>query len=200
MREYIVGNSLNLIKKSNPDYNEEKLEELEYGLTGLYIFITKSIVIFSIAYFLGILGELIIFMLIYNAVRIFSFGMHAPSSIACLIASALAFLSATFLCKNIIIPINIRIILGIIGIVLMFIYSPADTEKKPIISYNWRLFYKIISTLIAFLAVTISILVSNNFIANSCVIGLLIQCFLITPFAYKITGQKYDNYKSYLNE
>ena len=54
-RDYIVGGSLNLIKKDNPDYSDEKLEILEYGLTGLYIFISKSIVIFTIAYFLGIL-------------------------------------------------------------------------------------------------------------------------------------------------
>ena len=42
MRDYIVSGSLNLIKRDNPDYSDEKLEILEYGLTGLYIFISKS--------------------------------------------------------------------------------------------------------------------------------------------------------------
>ena len=103
MREYLINNSLNLIKKNNPDYSEEKMEILEYGLTGLYILISKTIIIFAIAYFLGILEELIIFMLIYNAIRSVSFGMHATSSTVCLIASALTFLSATYITKILII-------------------------------------------------------------------------------------------------
>lgn len=200
MREYVVNGSLNLIRKNNPNYDDEKMEILEYGLTGLYIFVSKSIVIFSIAYFLGIFGELIAFMLVYNAIRMFSFGMHATSSRACLIVSTIAFLSATYLCKIIVIPINIKLILGMLGIVWMLIFSPADTEKKPIISPKWRAFYKTISTLISFIMVVCSLLINNDFIANSCIVSLVLQCFMISPIAYKITNQKYDNYKNYLND
>ena len=199
MRDYIVGSSLNLIKRDNPDYSDEKLEILEYGLTGLYIFISKSIIIFTIAYFLGILKELIIFMLIYNLIRSVSFGMHATSSTACLIASAVSFLSATYLCKYFNIPIGFKVIFGIISIIYVYLHSPADTEKRPIINPKRRLIYKLLSTLIAFIMVTCSIIVDDVFISNSFIVGLLIQCFMISPFAYRITGQKYDNYKDYLN-
>ena len=198
MREYIISNSLNLIKKENPNYSDEKMEILEYGLTGLYIFISKSIVIFTIAYFLGILKELIIFMIIYNLIRSVSFGMHATSSTICLISSAISFLSATYLCKNYLIPIGFKIIFGIIGIIYIYLHSPADTEKRPIINSKRRLTYKLLSTFIALLMVICSIIVENKFISNSCTISLLIQCFMISPFAYKITGQKYNNYKDYL--
>ena len=199
MRDYIVNGSLILIKKDNPDYSEEKLEILEYGLTGLYIFVSKSIVIFTVAYFLGILKELIIFMLIYNLIRSVSFGMHATSSTACLIASTVSFLSATYLCKHFIIPIGFKVIFGIISIIYVYLHSPADTEKRPIVSPKRRLIYKLLSTLIAFIMVTCSIIVDDVFISNSFIIALLMQCFMISPFAYRITGQKYDNYKDYLN-
>ena len=199
MRDYIVSGSLNLIKKDNPGYSDEKLEILEYGLTGLYIFISKSIVIFTIAYFLGILKELIIFMLIYNMIRSVSFGMHANSSTGCLIASSVSFLSATYLCKHFIIPIGFKVIFGIISIIYVYLHSPADTEKRPIVSPKRRLIYKLLSTLIAFIMVTCSIIVDDVFISNSFIIALLMQCFMISPFAYRITGQKYDNYKDYLN-
>ncbi len=199
MRDYIVSGSLNLIKRDNPDYSDEKLEILEYGLTGLYIFISKSIVIFTIAYFLGILKELIIFMLIYNLIRSVSFGMHATSSTACLIASAVSFLSATYLCKNFVLPIGFKIIFGIISIIYVYLHSPADTEKRPIISPKRRLIYKSLSTFIAFIMVICSIVLDNVFISNSFTIALLMQCFMISPFAYKMTGQKYDNYKDYLD-
>ena len=199
MRDYIVNGSLILIKKDNPDYSEEKLEILEYGLTGLYIFVSKSIVIFTVAYFLGILKELIIFMLIYNLIRSVSFGMHATSSTACLIASTVSFLSATYLCKHFIIPIGFKVIFGIISIIYVYLHSPADTEKRPIVSPKRRLIYKLLSTLIAFIMVTCSIIVDDVFISNSFIIALLMQCFMISPFAYRIIGQKYDNYKDYLN-
>lgn len=199
MRDYIVSGSLSLIKRDNPDYSDEKLEILEYGLTGLYIFISKSIVIFTIAYFLGILKELIIFMLIYNLIRSVSFGMHATSSTACLIASAVSFLSATYLCKNYVLPIGFKIIFGIISIIYVYLHSPADTEKRPIISPKRRLIYKSLSTFIAFIMVICSIILDSIFISNSFTIALLMQCFMISPFAYKMTGQKYDNYKDYLD-
>lgn len=198
MRNYIVGGSLNLIKKDNPNYSDEKLEILEYGLTGLYIFISKSIVIFTIAFFLGILKELIIFMLIYNLIRSVSFGMHATSSTACLIASAVSFLSATYLCKNYIVPMGFKVIFGIISIIFVYVYSPADTEKRPIVNSKRRFIYKLLSTLIAFIMVICSIVLYDTFISNSFIISLIMQCFMISPLAYKLTGQKYDNYKDYL--
>ena len=61
MKEFVVNNSLAIIKKSHPEFSSEKMEILEYGLTGFYIFISKTIIIFLVAYFLGILKELIIF-------------------------------------------------------------------------------------------------------------------------------------------
>lgn len=197
MREYIINNSLNLIKKNNPDYSEEKMEILEYGLTGLYIFISKSIIIFTIAYFLGILKELIIFMIIYNAIRSVSFGLHATSSTVCLIASAITFLLATFISKNFVLPIWFKIIFGLIGILLIFKNSPADTEKKPIVSPKRRIIYKTISTIVALVMVICSYIVDDIFIANSCTIALIIQCVMISPITYKLTNQKYNNYKYY---
>ena len=197
MREYVVNNSLNLIKKYNPDYSDERIEIIRYGIEGLYIFVSKSIIIFTIAYFLGILKELIIFMLIYNLLRSVSFGMHATSSIACLITSAISFLLATYICKTTILPIGFKVIFGILGVIYVFIHSPADTEKRPIINPKRRFIYKTLSIIVACAMVICSLLINNDFIANSCIIALLIQCVMISPTSYKLTGQKYDNYKYY---
>ncbi len=197
MKDFVVGNSLKIIKKSYPDYSNEKMEVLEYGLTGFYMFISKTIIIFTIAYFLGILKELIFFMIIYTAIRSFSFGMHATSSIICLIASALTFLSATYVSTLIILPIWFKVLFGILGIILIFKFSPADTEKKPIVSPKRRAIYKTLSMLIAIIMVICSLIIKDNFISNSCTIALLIQCVMISPLTYKLTNQKYDNYKYY---
>ncbi len=197
MKKLIINNSLALIKKNNPDYSDEKMEILEYGLTGLYMFISKTIIIFSIAYFLGILKELIVFMIIYNIIRLVSFGMHATSSIVCLVASALTFLTVTYICTIAIFPIWFKFVFGILGIIIIFKYSPADTEKKPIVSLKRRKIYKILSTIIAVVMVICSLVIHNDFVADSCILALLIQCVMISPIAYKLTNQQYDNYKYY---
>ncbi|MBR2833196.1 MAG: accessory gene regulator B family protein [Bacilli bacterium] len=197
MRELFITNSLNSIKNKNPNYDKEKLEVIEYGLTGLYILITKSIIIFTIAYFLGIFKELLIFMIIYNLIRTVSFGIHLSSSLSCLITSAVAFLGTTILCKYCIIPINIKIIIGLLEIPYIYLHSPADTEKRPIVNPKRRLIYKLLSTIIAIGMIISSILIKNTFVSNSFILALLIQCIIISPITYKLTKQKYNNYIYY---
>ncbi len=197
MKEVFINSSMNIIKKYYPDYSDIKLAELKYGLLGLYLLITKSIIIFGIAFFLGIFKELLIFTIIYNILRAVSFGIHAPKSWICLVSSALIFLVSTYLSTFIVMPINVKIILGIIGIMIICKYSPADTAKRPIVSPKRRLFYKIASTIIAFVFLICSIIINNNFLANTFILSILIQCIMISPVTYKLAGESYDNYKSY---
>ena len=146
---------------------------------------------------LGIFRELLIFTIIYNILRAPSFGMHASKSWICLVASTTIFIFSTYLSVNALIPINIKVILGIIGVILIFRNSPADTKKRPIVSLKRRKIYKLISTCIATTFVITSILISNNFLSNSFILALLIQCVFTSPTMYKICGETYDNYKSY---
>lgn len=199
MRDSIINSSLNIIRKKNPNYDEEKIEILEYGLTGLYILITKSIIIFTISYFLGIFKELVLFMIIYNCIRSVSFGVHASSSSGCLIVSSISFIGAVYLCKYTVFPMGFKTIMGLIGIIYVYIYSPADTEKRPIINPKRRLVYKLLSTFISFVMVMISLIIDDVFIANSLIGALLMQCVMISPLTYKLANQKYDNYKDYLS-
>ena len=197
MKEVFINNAMNLIHKYYPNYSEEKLAELKYGLLGLYLMITKSIIIFGIAIYLNIFKELLIFTVIYNILRAPSFGMHASKSWICLVSSASIFIFSTYLSAKILISINIKIIFGIIGILLMYKNSPADTAKKPIVSPKRRRIYKNISTLIAIIFVITSIVIDNNFLSNSFILSLLLQNIMIAPTTYKIFGETYDNYKSY---
>lgn len=200
MKELIVGHSMNLIKNQCPQYTEEKLEEIRYGLASIYITISKTIIIFAIALILGILKELIIFTVIYNLIRATSFGLHATKSWICLVSSTMAFIGSTYISTIVTIPILLKIILGIIGILLIFKNSPADTAKKPIVSPKRRLIYKILSTVTATIFVILAITIPDNFLSNSFILALLIQCFMISKLVYKAFGLSYDNYKNYLKQ
>lgn len=189
---------MNMIQKYYPNYSEVKLAELKYGLLGLYLMISKSIIIFSIAIFLGIFKELLIFTVIYNIIRALSFGMHASKSWICLVASTSIFILLTYLSLNVTIPINIKLIIGIIGIIFMYKNSPADTAKKPIVSLKRRKIYKTISTLLAIIFVICSLIIDNNFLSNSFILSLVLQNIFISPTTYKIFNEPYDNYKTYI--
>lgn len=198
LKEAFINSSMNMIQKYYPNYSEVKLAELKYGLLGLYLMISKSIIIFSIAIFLGIFKELLIFTVIYNIIRAPSFGMHASKSWICLVASTSIFILLTYLSLNVTIPINIKLIIGIIGIIFMYKNSPADTAKKPIVSLKRRKIYKTISTLLAIIFVICSLIIDNNFLSNSFILSLVLQNIFISPTTYKIFNEPYDNYKTYI--
>ena len=57
-------NTMNCIKKKYPNYDDEKLEVIEYGLESLYIMVTKTIVISLIALVLNVFKEMLIIMIL----------------------------------------------------------------------------------------------------------------------------------------
>lgn len=198
MKALFINNSLSLIKKYYPEYSDEKIEEIEYGLISIYLTVTKLIVISIIALLLGIFKECIIFTIIYNIIRMPSFGLHATKSWVCLVSSAIIFIGMPFICNDIYLPINVLFILGIIGIIFIYKNSPADTESRPIINYKRRQIYKVLSTVVAIIMVIVALVIDNNFISNSLISVLLIQSFIVSPFAYNLFNLPYDNYKKYL--
>lgn len=198
MKEKVLKNCMNLIKNSNLNYSEEKLEEIEYGLEGIYILITKLIIIFTIAYFLGVFKELLIFLLIYNFIRMPSFGLHATKSSYCLISSIIVFFLGMYVSIIFVIPVYIKLIIGIYCIIRIYMNAPADTYKRPIVNKKRRECYKFISTLIAIVFVFASLFTKNTFISNSLVITLLIQTLMISPYVYRLFKLPYNNYKQYI--
>lgn len=185
------------IKNQYPNYSNEKIEEIMYGIEGLYITIEKSIIIIGLSFVLGIFKELIILLLMFNFIRLFAFGMHAPNGTICLIISSLIFIGFAYLIKIITINLPIMIILYIFILISVILFAPADTVKRPLIKKKRRTIYKVISIIITLIYFSISLLIKNNLIINSMLFGLIIESILINPITYKIFKLPYDNYKNY---
>lgn len=185
------------IEKQYPNYSKEKIEEIMYGIEGIYLTITKTIIICLLALILGILKELIVLLIAFNFIRLFAFGMHANKSWICLIFSSALFLGGAYLCKIIIIPNIVCYILYTIILIIISIYSPADTVKRPLIKKKRRIKFKILSIITVLVYFVITILIKNNLIINSLIIGLLIECILILPITYKTFKMPYKNYINY---
>lgn len=196
MRDYIINNAMNYILKYN-HYDNIKQAELKYGLVGIYLLVTKLIIILVLSAILGIFKEVVIFTLIYIPIRAVSFGLHATKSWICLIVSILLFVGLPFVSKYLLMPTYIKSIIGIITITLMFKNSPADTHKRPIVNKKRRLFYKYSSVIIAIIYTALSIYINNIFYANGLLFALIIQCFLTSPLVYRMFKLPYDNYKNF---
>lgn len=188
------------IKKNKSDLNEEQLEIIEYGLEGLYLTIIKIIIILLLAIVLDILKETVLMIIFYNVTRFFTFGLHAKTSTACLITSLLLFIGGTYLATYLQIPLIVKIILSIICLILICIYAPADTEKRPLINPKKRKRFKIQSIIISIIMGVLIIYLNDSYISNFMVIGQLEAVIMILPITYKIYGLPYNNYKSYIAE
>lgn len=197
MKNAFLTNSMNLIIKKNPNFDKEKLDIIKYGLEGTYLQVTKIAIIFLAAVFLNIFFEVILFLLIYNLIKIPSFGLHATKSWICLLVSSIIFLGFPILSLHITIPVFIKSIIASTTVLLIFKNTPADTHKRPIVSADRRLRYRFISTVVAIIFGLIAITIDNNFLSNLFISALIVQSFLTAPIVYKIFKQPYNNYLRY---
>lgn len=196
MKEVII-NSIMLNIKNNKDYTDQKLNEIKYGLEALYLTTTKISVIYIIAIILNSYKELTLIFLLYGTLRLTGFGIHAKSSKECWISSLLIFVPIPYLLKIIFIPKYINIILSIIGTILLLIYSPADTEKRPLIHKKKRIIYKILTTTISTIYTILNIITKDNILSNIITFSILLEAIIVLPISYKLFGLKYNNYLNY---
>lgn len=188
---------MDLVKKNNPTYQEEKLEEIRYGLESIYLTYTKIFLIFVLAYFLGIIKETLLLLVTYNIIRTFAFGIHATKSIYCLITSLMLFIGGVYVVKYMSLNIYVKAIISIILLICIYKYAPADTYKRPLINERKRKRYKVISTILGIAYVILIIIFNNYIISNYLLIGMLETVIMIHPIVYKIFNLPFDNYKKY---
>lgn len=191
---------MEVVKNKYPEYDEDKLEIINYGLESIYLTFTKIIIIFVLAIILNIWKEVLLLLAFYNFIRVSAFGMHAKKSIHCLIISLTLFIGGVYLCRYLVIPLILKVVLSIICIVLIAKYAPADTEKRPIINKKLRRKYKFISVIISGMFAISIVLLSDKNISNYLLLGMIEATIMLLPITYKIFDLPYDNYKRYLNE
>lgn len=179
------------------NYSETDKKIVHYGLETIYIFITKLLFITIISLFFGITKEMYIYMVLYFFLRHYSSGLHLATSHGCTIFSSLLFISLPIICKSVNLNIFTRFVLGIASTIVFALFSPADTHKKPILNKEKRKKLKLKSLTICIIYLTLLLFLKNEFILNCITISMVMQGFLISPIAYKIFKQPYNNYKNY---
>lgn len=197
MKKLIINKCMELVTTYNKDLSQRDIDKIKYGLEGLYLTITKLIFIIIVSIILGIWKETLLLIIIFNGIRLTAFGVHAKRSIDCLISSTLFFILFPIICIKLSIPLIVKVILFIPLTVLIGIFAPADTKKRPLINKKKRKIYKMLSIIISIIYMTIAIVIKDNTLSNCFIFAIVIQIIIMLPITYKLFGVSYNNYKTY---
>lgn len=197
IKQLIISNSIKTIRSYYPNYNNEQIEKIQYGLESIYLSITKLIVILLMSVLLKSLKETIIVLLLFNLLRTTGFGIHASKSWMCWISSVPTFIGVPLLCKYINIPTYILICIASISLLIFILFAPADTKKRPLIRKKKRVVYKVLTIIIGFTYLMLIIFIDNTFLKSTLSFSMLIEAILICPLTYKLFNMPFNNYKNY---
>lgn len=188
MQNKIVNCLMYNIKKNNKNLDDIKLEEIRYGLLGLYTMTTKMLVLILLSVLLNIFREFVMFLLFYSILRSVGFGTHAKSNLLCWISSTLLLIGIPYIFKFIELNLFTKIIIWIICFISFILFCPADTEKRPMINKKRKIKFKIYILLIDMIYLVL--LIKFNSISNYIIAAMMLQAFLSSPVGYILMGQK----------
>lgn len=197
MKRKLLNWCMKSVRNKFPEYDNDRLEIIEYGLEGLYLTITKIILIICLSILLGIFKKTLLLILFYNIIRFSAFGLHAKKSSHCLVMSTTLFIGGVYICDYIPFSLLIKSLISIICILLISKYAPADTEKRPLINKKKRKKYKILSILTSMIFAIMIVIYNEYSISNYLLFGMFSATLMVLPISYKLLDLPYDNYKKY---
>lgn len=197
IKKFIISNSMKIIKNCYPNYKDEELEKIQYGLEAVYLSITKVVVIIVLSLILNIFKETIIVLLLFNLLRTTGFGLHATKTWACWVTSLPTFIGIPLICKYVTLPHFLLITIAIISLVFFILFAPADTHKRPLIRKNRRIIYKSLTIIFGIIYLILTIMLDNTFFKTALPLTMLTEAILICPLTYKLFKLPYNNYKNY---
>ena len=186
------------MKQEIPEMSREKEEEIRYGLELMIGEIPKVLIMFLIAYILGVLELSILSYIILLPYKFVSGGVHAKTHLACIIGTPTIYCGTVYLSKYLNIqPFELRLAFifatWIFGMIMITLYAPADTENVPILRKKERTQKKILSYIVLTINLIVAILIKDSVISNILIYGSLVQSILISRIAFKIFNNQYGH-------
>lgn len=195
MKQLFLENSMNFICKYQSISGYDK-KRLKYGLEGLYLTITKMVLLIILALLLNMFKEFILVVVFFNVIRYTGFGFHAEKSYQCLLFSTFNFIAIPFLLLHIQLSNFFVYTICAICIFHYLLFAPADTKKRPLSNKRKRIIRKIITVMIGFIYTLMIILLNNTYWTSIILSAMIIQAIIISPLIYRLFNQPYNNYKA----
>jgi len=198
MKKFVMNHAMHVVKGVYPNYDDDKLDEIRYGLEAIYLSLSKTIVILLVTLILGIFKEAVIVLLFFNFLRMFAFGIHAKKSWQCWISSSIIFIGIPYLCiYTELSNIYYYIIIGF-SVLNFLLYAPADTVKRPLVKKHRRIKFKVLTLIVSLIYIILFFNTNDVFIKNVIVYTMLLEVVLIHPLTYRVFKLPYKNYERYV--
>lgn len=192
----------NKIRKNMPEIDDERAEVIMYGIQLIIGEVPKIFLMFGLGFILGLWWQTILAFFLILPYKICSGGFHLKTHLGCFICTNIVYcgnavLSTIYTFQNELAKIIVITIIWIIGVILVSIYAPADTENLPILTKKERRTKKILSYVFLSINMLGAIFIPNKIIANLLIFGTTVQTISITRIAYILTKNKYG-YEEYI--
>lgn len=185
--------------------SQEEQAYLQYYIEVIIINLTKVAFILIVSLIFDILLGTVMTLGAFIMLRKYAFGWHAKSSINCSLIGIISFVSIPLLISKWgyyvgTLNFSLLLLLLLISLLIIYKYSPADTENNPIIekSIRNRLRSKALGTVVLLYALILFIPTIE--IKMFLLLGIWLELIVITPVFYKIMKRGFNNYEKYTQE
>lgn len=192
----------NKIRKQMPEIDDERAEVILYGIQIIVGEIPKIFLLFGLGILLGLWWQTLLAFFLILPYKVCSGGFHLKTHLGCFLSTNIiycgnAYISTIWSFPNEITKYITIATIWILGVIMVSIYAPADTENLPILTKKERRTKKILSYIFLSINMLVALVISNTVISNLMIFGTFIQTIAITRIAYIITKNKYG-YEEYL--
>ena len=185
------------IQKKMPEIEEERAEIINYGIHLIVGEIPKIFIFLAIAAILGIFKEFCIVILVIFPYRAVSGGFHLKTHLGCITATTVYYCGIAYISRFSFLVGNVKYVViplvWIFGMVMCRLYAPADTENMPILRKKERKIKQILSYVILTITLIVGLIIPNEKVINSIVLGMFIQSIMISRLAFRLTKNQYGH-------
>ena len=200
MENKLIHNmALSLTAKLNRYTGKEGLElkKMTYGMEVLIINISKIIILYLLAWALGIVVQTLIIHAAYGVIRRYSYGLHALNSTVCTVVSCCMFVFIPWLMYGMEVG-NIAVACAFAAIIFcLWRYAPADTEARPLVGPKMRARVKKKAVACGIGLMITALLMPSQAVKLLILMGAAYQTISILPLTYKILKRSERNYEKH---
>lgn len=175
---------INIIN-NNKDISPVKKAELIYGLNCTQSFLEKFMVLLLLALLFNTFKVFMLIMLFFTPLRIFGFGYHAKTNFQCWVFSLFLYFLIPIFINIIKMPTLIVGIGVILASIIIIIFAPASSIKKPLKNKIKNRKRKLIIVFICAIYSLVVIFIDGDNLKECILAALTFEALLVGPFLNK---------------
>lgn len=176
-QENVAAYCVSKLAEKESDINQAKLE---YGLTVLFLNLTKIMIVLLLAIITGVFSASLCSLVVFSCLRLNIFGRHASNSLVCTIESCLlfVFLPYLLLLRS---STNLMVMIMLFSSIIICIFAPLYTVATPRKSSKETKKHRILAVLTTIMFLIIDSLTTIPVLRTGITSALFIAGLVIFP-------------------